>query len=175
MANAATQGRQRLGAVTENEGHVERRRPQREEVCEPSEPFPYDEIERAVDGELPEGVGMTALAEAMEEAQLSREIERRLAIALGRFLAWMIGEKHPNWDRKFDVKFAKVFTKRGLAALWILRPDLLGGEGLRQIACKDLGDFTRIAHYAAEFKSEFGLRHMRQNAPKTNPKAKNRH
>lgn len=173
MATAATQGRQRLEAVTENEGHIERRRPQRE-LYEPSEPFPYDEIEKALEGEPPEWCGMAALAEAMEEAQISREMEKRLAAALARFLAWMIGPKHPNWDRKFDVEFAKVFTKRGLAALWVLRPDLLGGEGLRQIACKELGDFTRIAHYAAEFKNEFGLRHMRQNAPKTNTKPKSK-
>ena len=114
--------------------------------------FDYDAIERALDA-MPEGA-----AEALQDEETSKLV----AFALARLLVWIMPKKHRYRKRKFNQKFAKVFTQRGLAALWTLRPDLLDNSTLRHIGKGPLGKYSRLAFFASEFSDEFNLKGMRQ-------------
>lgn len=110
-----------------------------------STPFPFDEIERSLDGASAEDVRDEAFAMASSILQI--------------YLQWLLlgREDHPTErsDRPHDP--VRVTGKRAFVLAWVVAPQLLQGQSLRAVA-RSLGmSKSELNRLSIAFSHRFGV------------------
>lgn len=119
---------------------------------EPSEPFDWEALERA-----------------LGEDEIGPVEYEQLVFALRKLLRWVTAENHGKAGRK---GLEKLIAARLIGLCWALDPDLFEGRpSLRQLARRYRLDRCSIRQQSAKASAVFGLKNREQvKARRTHPK-----